>query len=309
MHIKKIKAISLGLICTLSLVGCTANASTKEEESNTTKEVTVEKGNIREEISLSGAIEANKVITVNSSEKSTIDEIYVASNEEVSEGEDIVLLENGNVIEAPFDGKISKIHISEGDTVDTSSNVFNIVDDSSFKIETSIDESEITKVALGQEVEIIVSALDKEYKGKVSSIDGEASTSGNSTTFGVEIVLEGETKGLYTGMSSEMNIVIKESKDVLVLPIQSVKNQKGKYMVTVKNGEETKEVEVTTGAQDSSFVEIKTGLKVGDIVVYEQVKQSNNKSGMMPGEGQRPSDSDMQKMKKMMGSGKKPQNN
>lgn len=295
----KMKFISLGLVCMLGLTGCSLSSNANaDDNTSTTKEVEVTKGSIREEISLSGNVKANKVATVSAGEKSTIEEIYVDVNEEVSEGEDIILLENGNVIEAPFDGKISKISISEGDSVDTSTSVFNIVDSSSFKIETTVDETEVTKVSKGQKVEVTVSAIGKEYEGVVTSVDGEATSSGNSNTFGVVIELDGEFDDLYSGMSSEMNIVIKESTDVLVVPVQAVKSQKGTYVVSVKNGDETKDVEVTIGAQDSSFVEIKSGLSEGDVVTYEQATQSNkgnmgggqsmSKDQMMQGGGDMP---------------------
>lgn len=300
MFNSKMKFISLGLACMLGLTGCSLSSSANADDNTSiTKEVEVTKGNIREEISLSGNVKASKIATVSAGEKSTVEEIYVDVNEDVSEGEDIILLENGNVIEAPFDGKISKISVSEGDSVDSSTSVFNIVDNSGFKIETTVDESEVTKVSSGQKVEVTVSAIDKEYEGVVTSVDGEATTNGNSTTFGVVIELEGEFDDLYSGMSSEMNIVIKESIDVLVVPVQAVKSQKGTYVVSVKDGNETKSVEVTIGAQDSSFVEIKSGLNEGDVVVYEQSTQSNkgNMSGgqsmskdqMMQGGGNMPS--------------------
>ena len=276
MFNSKMKFISLGLVCMLGLTGCSLSSNANADDNTSSiKEVEVTTGNIKEEISLSGSVKANKVATVSAGEKSTVEEIYISVNEDVSEGEDIILLENGNVIEAPFDGKVSKISVSEGDSVDTSTSVFNIVDNSSFKIETTVDESEVAKVSKGQSVEVTVSAIDKEYEGVVTSVDGEATTSGNSTTFGVAIELEGEFNELYSGMSAEMNIVIKESKDVLVAPVQAVKSQKGKYVVSVKSGDETKDVEVTIGAQDSSFVEIKSGLNEGDVVVYEQTTQSN----------------------------------
>lgn len=296
MFNSKTKFISLGLVCMLGLTGCSSASSQEKDSTSTTKEVEVTRGSIREEISLSGNVKANKVSTVSAGENSTIEEIYVDINEDVSEGEDIVLLANGNVIEAPFDGKISKIYVSEGDSVSSNTSVFNIVDNSGFKIETSVDESEVNKVSAGQKVEVTVSAIEKEYEGIVARVDGEATTSGNSTTFGVVIELEGDFDGLYSGMSSEMNIVIKESTDVLVVPIQAVSSQKGSYVVSVKDGDSTKEVEVTVGAQDSSFVEITSGLNEGDVVVYEQVSQSSkgNMSGdkmmeqMMQGGGDMP---------------------
>jgi len=294
MHNKKINILLFGLIGVLSLTGCSASADSKTEES-TTKEVEVTVGSIKEEISLSGSVEANKLTSVSCGEKSTVEEIYVHANEEVSEGEDIILLENGSVIEAPFDGKITKISVSEGDSVDSNSSAFNIADTSSFKIETSVDESEITKVSVGQSVDVVVSAINKEYEGKVTSVDAEGSSSGSSVSFGVEVTLEGDVSDLYTGMSSEMNIVIKESNNALLVPIQAVKSKGGKYTVSVKSGDETKEVEVEVGLQNSSSVEIVSGLKQGDIVVYTQATQSNKSSqgnsgkGEMPGSGEMPS--------------------
>jgi len=294
MHNKKINILLCGLIGVLSLTGCSASADSKTEES-TTKEVEVSVGSIKEEISLSGSVEANKLTSVSCGEKSTVEEVYVQANEEVSEGEDIILLENGSVIEAPFDGKITKISVSEGDSVDSNSSAFNIADTSLFKIETSVDESEITKVSVGQSVDVVVSAINKEYEGKVTSVDAEGSSSGSSVSFGVEVTLEGDVSDLYTGMSSEMNIVIKESNNALLVPIQAVKSKGGKYTVSVKSGNETKEVEVEVGLQNSSSVEIVSGLKQGDIVVYTQATQSNKSSqgnsgkGEMPGSGEMPS--------------------
>lgn len=292
MHNKKINILLYGLIGVLSLTGCSASADSKVEDS-TTKEIEVTVGSIKEEISLSGSVEANKLTSVSSDEKSTVEEIYVQANEDVSKGEDIILLENGNVIEAPFDGKITKISVSEGDSVDSNSTVFNIADNSTFKIETSVDESEITKVSVGQSVDVVVSALNKEYEGKVTSVDAEGSSNGGSVTFGVEVTLEGDVSDLYTGMSSEMSIVIRESNNVLLVPIQAVKSKGGKYTVSVKSGDETKDVEVEVGIQNSSSVEIVSGLKEGDIVVYTQASQSNKSSQGGSNKGSMPNGGDM----------------
>ena len=292
MFNSKIKFVSLGLVCMLGLTGCSSTSSKEQDAASTTKEVEVTKGSIREEISLSGSVKANKTSTVSAGENSIVEEIYVDTNEDVSEGEDIMLLENGNVIEAPFDGKISKISVSEGDSVNSNTSVFNIIDNSGFKIETSVDESEVTKVSTGQKVEVTVDAIEKEYEGVVTRVDAEATTSGNSTSFGIVIQLEGDFENLYSGMSSEMNIVIKESTDVLVVPVQAVKSKNGTYVVSVKDGDSTKEVEVTVGAQDSSFVEITSGLNEGDVVVYEQAAQSN-RGQMGQGMPNMPSDFNM----------------
>lgn len=293
MHKKRI--LSLGLVVVIgltTLVGCTKlNNKSDESDETALKEATVSIGTIREEISLSGSVNANKTTSVTSTSSSTVEEIYVLAGEEVLEGEDIILLENGVVIEAPYDGKIAKISTSVNSDVNTSTTLFTMIDDSSYKIEASVDESEISKVSHGQEVDVTVTALNKEFEGTVTNVDAQATSSGSSANFGLVVTLDDsdDLDEIYSGMSAEMSIVIKESKDVLVVPIQAVSSSRGRRTVKVKDGDETREVEVEIGAQDSSFVEIKSGLSEGDIVVYEQStrSQSNNGFGanMMMGGG------------------------
>ena len=316
MHKNKIKITTLALISAMTLVGCSSkNTNEEATQMSSTKQGTIQVGDIKEEISLSGTLEASRVTNVNSTSKSIVEEVYVTTNTDVEEGDDIVLLENGVVIEAPYDGKITMINIDEGDSVDTSTNVFNIVDDSSFKIYTSIDESDITKVRVDQEVEINVSALDKGLTGVVEQIDAQATESGQSTTFGVKIDVsssdenEQDFENVYSGMSSELSIVIKESNDILIAPINAVSSRKGVSTVTVKNGEETTMVEVEVGIQDSSYVEIVSGLNEGDTIIYTQASPSNSMSSMMGGAmfgGEMPSGMDKEAIKEMMGSGKNP---
>lgn len=314
MHKKKLLSLGLAVFITMgTLTGCSSNKE-NTEESATVKEVEVTTGTIREEISLSGSIVANKTTSVNSSSKSTVEEIYVQAGEEVLEGEDIILLENGTVIEAPYDGKITKISTSVNQDVDTSTTLFTIIDDSSYKIEASIDESEINKVSHGQDVDVTITALNKDIEGTVTNVDAQATTSGTSATFGLVVTVDSEeVDDIYSGMSAEMNIIIQESKNVLTVPIQAVSSKKGVKTVKVKDGDSTKEVEVEVGAQDSSFVEIKSGLKKGDIVVYEQTtkNKSNNMNGGkmdMMGGGDMPSGGGMPSGERpQMPSGERPQ--
>lgn len=280
MHKKKILSLGLAIIVTIgALVGCSKKSDNTDTEA-TLKEVEVSIGTIKEEISLSGSIVANKSTAVNATSKSTVEEIYVQSGEEVLEGEDIILLEDGTVIEAPYDGRVTKISTSVNQDVDTSTTLFTVIDDNSYKIEASIDESEVSKVSHGQDVDVTITALNKSLEGTVTNVDAQATSNGSSATFGLVVTLEGkELEEVYSGMSAEMSIIIKESKDVLTVPIQAVSSKKGVKTVKVKDGDSTKEVEVEVGAQDSSFVEIKSGLNEGDVVVYEQATKTQSNNG------------------------------
>lgn len=292
---KKLALYLISAMVVANLMGCSSNKVQAAEptSASTSIEKQVTKGEIKEEISLSGSIKATKIATV-SGEDSVVEEIYVQSNEEVLAGEDLLLLENGNVLEAPIDGKITKINVTEGETISANTTVFNLADSSSYCISAYIDEEDITKVKLGQEVDVTVTAINKALTGKITAIDGEATSSGNSTTFGITITLEGDFEDVYSGMSSEMNIIINESTDALLVPVDAVKKANGKYVVSLKEGESTKDVEVEIGLQDSSYVEIKSGLNEGDTVVYTQAAKSTSNptgaGGMGQMQGGMPSD-------------------
>lgn len=296
---KKILLCLVSAMVVTGLVGCSRNTQEVQRVAvaSNSIEKQVIKGDIKEEISLTGSVKAARIYSV-TGENSNVEEIYVQANEEVSEGEDLLLLENGNVIEAPIDGKITKVCVSEGDNIDLNTVTFNVADTSSYYINTTIDEQDITKVKVGQEVDVNITAIDKALTGTITSIDGEATTNGNSTGFGVVITLQGDFEDIYSGMSCEMNIIINQSTGALLVPIDAVKKVNGKYVVSVKNDEATKAVQVEVGLQDSSYVEILSGLKEGDTIVYSQASKQN----ITPNK----TDIDMDKIKEMMQSGQMP---
>ncbi|MBQ3423293.1 MAG: HlyD family efflux transporter periplasmic adaptor subunit [Romboutsia sp.] len=292
MHKKKISTMLIGVLTISILTGCSQTKGSDVQNISNQKEIQVTKGDIKEEISLSGSIKADKLTNV-SGVSGTIEEIYVSSNEDVLEGEDIILLTNGKVIEAPFDGKITKISVSEGDNISSSTNVFNIASKDAFNISAYVDESEITKVKVGQKVNVTVSAIDKELTGTITSVDGEATSSGNSTSFGIVITLEGDFENVYSGMSSEMTITINESLDTLLVPVEAVKNIRGTYMVSIKDGDSIKDVEVEVGLQNSSMVEIKSGISANDTIVYTQEVKTNSFGSDMKGNNRERGDGGM----------------
>ncbi|VEB39543.1 Membrane-fusion protein [Legionella sainthelensi] len=70
-------------------------------------------------------------------------------------------------------------------------------------------------------------------------------------------------------MSASIELSVDNGKQ-LVIPIAAIKREKGQNIVQVKN--ETGSIEkriITTGAAQADSVLIETGLKSGDVVVYE----------------------------------------
>ena len=73
------------------------------------------------------------------------------------------------------------------------------------------------------------------------------------------------------GMSAICTITISEKKGVTAVPIESVMfDGEGKAYVAVVDGDETKQVYVTTGDSDADYVEITSGLEGSETVRIER---------------------------------------
>jgi HlyD family secretion protein len=133
---------------------------------------------------------------------------------------------------------------------------------------------------------------DKEYEAHVVEIGSSATARAGSTTgiryFDVKVAIENPDDRLRPGMTSQVDIITNQAKNVLMVPVQSVVERdpatlkkstkkgeepaedsdapKKKYVLTVVK-DKTHAVEVTTGVSDATHVEIKSGLKGGEKIV------------------------------------------
>lgn len=109
---------------------------------------------------------------------------------------------------------------SQGRTLMTISNL------DVFEVEVEVDETEVTKVELGQETEIEIDAFpDTTFKGEVVEVGNTAiytSTSNQSTNFKVKIIFIDKNDKIRPGMSATVDITSNKIKDALAIPYSAV---------------------------------------------------------------------------------------
>ncbi|HMG14640.1 MAG TPA: efflux RND transporter periplasmic adaptor subunit, partial [Saprospiraceae bacterium] len=173
------------------------------------------------------------------------------------------------------------------------------------EVQAEVSENDILRVALGNDVEIDVDAYpDRKFKGRVTEIGNSSTTAGlgtagaslatdKITNFIVKIIIDQDSyselikagKGFpfRPGMSASVDINTHIEKATICVPIQSVttreKMMKKDSLVAAKGldklrecvfvpvGDTVKLVEVKTGIQDDSYIQVLSGLKVGEQVV------------------------------------------
>jgi HlyD family secretion protein len=195
------------------------------------------------------------------------------------------LLENGriqmsnrkidSIIKAPISGIMLSLSAHEGDPVVPLTNfqpgteLCSMADMKKILFKGTVDEIDVGKLVSGMDAEIQIGAMaEDKIHGTLERIFPKAKKEGNATLFDVEIIL-GETPGiiLRAGYSATAYVTIQEHKGVLIVPERLVLSEDGKRFVEIKENEIINKVEVKTGLSDGLNIEIREGLKEGDLVV------------------------------------------
>lgn len=174
-------------------------------------------------------------------------------------------------IKSPIDGEVAMLNYKAGDIiVDNSSSdpVATIINNDTLFIEVNIEEADISKIKVGQKAQLTFDALDGlNLDGEVSFISLTSTAGSNDiVTYLVRVLVDNKGENaIREGMTAFVNFISAEVNDVLVIPVAAVQNVSGKPSIKLLSGEI---VNVTTGFTDGKSVEIISGLKEGDVVVY-----------------------------------------
>ncbi len=133
-------------------------------------------------------------------------------------------------ITSPIDGIVLDRAVNLGQTVAASFNtptLFLIAKDlHQMQVLASVDEADIGQVKVGQHVTFTVDAYpDTEFTGTVNQIRLAPIVSSNVVTYNVVIGVANPALKLMQGMTANLTIVVKEKKDVLLVPAAAMQFQ------------------------------------------------------------------------------------
>lgn len=174
---------------------------------------------------------------------------------------------NDTRIKAGISGTINKKMVEPGMIVAPGTALFEIVNINSLKLSVLVDESQIGKIALGQNIAINVNVLPNEnFNGKITFI---APKSDASLNFPVEI--EVQNKGnLKAGMYATATFKTSngaETQNMMTVPATAFVNGVSSGQLFVVNNGAAKLIKVQTGKVYGDKVQILDGLNEGEQVV------------------------------------------
>lgn len=184
-------------------------------------------------------------------------------------------LSKTNIV-APSDGILAEIIIKSGDYITPQDVVAKFISDKGTNFEVDIPEKDIYKLAIGQQVTINCDSYQgKNFIGKIIEIAPTVKERTRTST--IKVSVENEEGLLRSGMFGRGVILLKELKDVLLVPSDSIVSINDvTFLVPVVTpdyktpGEgiiQMRPCEIGEKLTDKTV--ILTGLQVGDLIVTE----------------------------------------
>jgi RND family efflux transporter MFP subunit len=164
---------------------------------------------------------------------------------------------------APLDGEVLRLDGNVGEVPRTGDVVVWIGQREPMRIEAEVDEEDIPKVQKGQKVLVKADAWpSKVFTATVTSLTPKGDPV--SKNYRVRITLDPE-QPLQIGMTAEVNIVVRETKDALLVPFSALRGE----AVFVVEGARVRKRTIRAGIVGTNKVEVLDGLNDRDVVVTD----------------------------------------
>ncbi len=217
-------------------------------------------------------------------------------------------------VKSPIDGVIIEKNNKAGDNVGDANSykpMMVILDTSKLSLTFSVDESRISEIEKGQSVTITTDSIpDTKFSGEVSSVGVEGKPDENGKVMFDVTVAVTDPEDLKAGMKVKAKVILDTANSATSVPQSALLKSDGQNaLVLVKNDDNTSDkdisesvdnqldhpdvkvpkgcslVSVKYGISDGTNVQIISGLKVGEVVVFnpkadngEFVKSTNKNS-------------------------------
>lgn len=177
------------------------------------------------------------------------------------------------VLTAPFDGYLSTVSTEIGAVTLPGVAVLEVTDTTPLRLTVQVDEIDIRQVREGMAAMVRLDALSGvELAATLERIDLVPTNNAGIVSYDVRVRLDETDPRVRVGMTAEAVVVVESRADVLVVPNQYIRLDRGRNRayVNLLNADGTlQEVEVTLGLQGQDSSEILSGLREGDVVAVD----------------------------------------
>ena len=276
---KKKKLIVISII-TIAVVGIAVTLLMRPKTTSY-ESVDAKMGDITNYYSFSGNVETKNRQTVMSEKVMQISKINVNEGDLVEVGDVLFTTTTGEQIKSKISGEVMNLTATENAQVMAGTKLLEIVDYNNLEIKVKVDEYDIAALANGKETSVKIGAINKDIKGVISSMSKEGQIVNGVTFFTATIDLE-KDDSVKIGMSAEVRLINSNATGVVTLPMKAIQFDDNNNPYVLKKGEKNAAVktEITTGINDGTTVEVKSGVSSEETILYTKATKAATTTGM-----------------------------
>ncbi len=259
--------VTVLVLLVLGSAGLYAYARLKEQYTVTYDAYSATTGTISNSLSFSGTLALRYSATYTAS-SGTVRAVYVAAGDTVRKGDRLVRLSTGTTCTADYDGRVNVVNVSEGDEITgNNTTLVQIADFEHMMVSFRVDEYDISDVQVGDACTVTATAAEKSFSSRVETINYISGSSGNVAYYTATAWVD-VSEGIYPGMQVTVTIPQEEATNVVVLKADALSFSDANQAFVYVMGEDgaMKEQNVEVGVSNGNYVEIRAGLKDGDVV-------------------------------------------
>jgi multidrug efflux pump subunit AcrA (membrane-fusion protein) len=175
-------------------------------------------------------------------------------------------LGNATIV-SPIDGVVASVGGNPGDSVSSGTVMFNIIDLKTLRVDASVDETDMVKLAVGQPVIVTFDAISGlRLPARVTTIAPNSTTQSGVVTYLIQMTLTQVDPRLRAGLTATASVTVEQKDNVLMVPNRAIRVNRNVRSVLVQSGSGLVEKQVSVGMSNDQFTEITAGLNEGDEV-------------------------------------------
>jgi RND family efflux transporter MFP subunit len=191
---------------------------------------------------------------------------------------EILQLEDGldkKTIRAPFSGVVTREETEIGEWVEEGGEIVHMVDLSRVRVLVDMPEQYVSGVKENEEVDVRIDALGRQsFNGKIYALIPEGNKEAH--TFPLEVHVDNKDLMIKEGMLARVGFNLGFSRETVMVHKDAIITRAARSYVFIVNGEEAKQVFVTTGRAQGDLIEITGSVKVGEKAVIRGNERLRN---------------------------------
>lgn len=173
-------------------------------------------------------------------------------------------LKENTEIRAPFNGLIAQLRVLENEKYDAMMDPFliRLLALDRMKVRFQVADADINQLKVGQLAVVTSGDGRQTWTGKVSFLSPEADPL--SGTFRAELVVENSGHELKHNQFVRISVYLEQAAGTLIIPVKALIEDS--YVFVIENDKVARRA-VVTGLESEYQIEVKSGLRVGELVV------------------------------------------